>query len=388
MNATEAISQRRMRLCMMMDRPLQLTETFMQAQFENLPFDVTFVQGFLAHINGRPVVSFSLPSRAIDKAIRITTGKPYQAEATRSYCKAFAQTRADLVLAQYGPNGVHVLDACIQSNLPLVVHFHGFDASNREVIEENRTGYGRLFEYAESIVVVSRDMRERLIALGAPEEKLLLNPYGVDLESFAGASPETSSPTFLTVGRFTEKKAPFITILAFAELLKSSPEVKLRMIGDGALLEACKQLVEALQLSNAVTFLGSQPSDVIQQEMRSARCFVQHSVIAPSGDAEGTPVAVIEACASGLPVVATRHAGIPDVILEGETGLLVDEYDLQGMATALSQMAADPIMAGKFGCKARERVQQRFSMEQSILGLSQILQSSLDAFSARSSESA
>ena len=100
--------------------------------------------------------------------------------------------------------------------------------------------------------------------------------------------------------------------------------------------------------------------------MESARAFVQHSVEAPSGDAEGTPVAVLEAGASGLPVVATRHAGIPDVVIEGKTGLLVEEHDVAGMADAMLRLIDDPPLAANLGAAARDHVRAHFSMERSI----------------------
>jgi glycosyltransferase involved in cell wall biosynthesis len=192
------------------------------------------------------------------------------------------------------------------------------------------------------------------------------NPCGVDCRGFRSAAPATAPPVFLAVGRFVEKKAPQLTILAFAAVHRQNPEVRLRMIGNGPLLDACRDLAHGLGVASAVTFLDAQPHAVIQEEMRRACVFVQHSVEAPSGDSEGTPVAVLEAGASGLPVVATRHAGIPDVVVEGETGLLVDERDVARMSSAMSTLIADRALAARLGAAARDHVQTRFSMERSL----------------------
>jgi glycosyltransferase involved in cell wall biosynthesis len=127
-----------------------------------------------------------------------------------------------------------------------------------------------------------------------------------------------------------------------------------------------------------VTFLGSQTPEVVQQEMRNARCFVQHSIQAPSGDCEGTPVGLLEAGATGLPVVSTRHAGIPDVVLEGETGFLVDEGDTEGMAAHMLRIAQDPELAARLGAASRQRIENHFSIERSISGLWHIIESSLN----------
>jgi glycosyltransferase involved in cell wall biosynthesis len=138
------------------------------------------------------------------------------------------------------------------------------------------------------------------------------------------------------------------------------------MIGEGPLLEDCKMLVKELKIDDAVLFLGGQKHSVIEQEMQQARCFVQHSVVSPTGDCEGTPVAILEACATGLPVVSTRHAGIPDVVIEGETGFLVNENDELSMAEHMLQLAQDPSLAGRMGNAARTHIRKNFSKEQRL----------------------
>jgi glycosyltransferase involved in cell wall biosynthesis len=121
--------------------------------------------------------------------------------------------------------------------------------------------------------------------------------------------------------------------------------------------------------------MGAKPPCVVQRELRQARCFVQHSVVAPDGATEGTPVSILEAGASGLPVISTRHAGIPDVVLEGETGFLVQERDVSGMAERMLQLAVNPALAGKMGGMARIRIEAEFSMPKRIGNLRKIIQS-------------
>ena len=101
--------------------------------------------------------------------------------------------------------------------------------------------------------------------------------------------------------------------------------------------------------------------------------FVQHSVEAAGGDREGTPVSVMEAGASGLPVVATRHGGIPDVVVDGETGFLVNEHDTDAMAAAMCRLVSEPALAARLGCAARDRVRNNFSIEQSMSRLWTVL---------------
>lgn len=149
------------------------------------------------------------------------------------------------------------------------------------------------------------------------------------------------------------------------------------MIGDGPLRSICEQMARALGLHETVNFLGSRPHDVVGEEMRTARAFVQHSIHASDGDCEGTPVAILEAQASGLPVIATRHAGIPGVVLEGRTGFLVDEGDVNGMAERMRQMAEDGPLATRLGNAGRSRVLESFTMERSIDRLWDIIRGAL-----------
>ena len=293
-------------------------------------------------------------------------GEGIEREATAAYVRAFRNHAAQAVLAEYGPTGVRTMPACRRLGIPLVVHFHGFDASVRSVLQKHAATYPALFEKAAAIVAVSQAMRAGLVALGAPADKVHYNPCGVDCRQFGGANPAGAPPVFVAVGRFVEKKAPQLTLTAFADVFRSHPSARLRMIGDGPLLAECREMAARLQLDHAVTFLGTQPPAVVQDEMRKARAFVQHSIEAENGDREGTPVGILEAGASGLPVVATHHGGIPDVVLHGETGFLVAERDTAAMAVHMRTLADSPELAGRLGAQARTRIEEHFSSRRSL----------------------
>jgi glycosyltransferase involved in cell wall biosynthesis len=269
------------------------------------------------------------------------------------------------------------MEACRRLAIPLIVHFHGYDASEHRVLKEHAETYPILFAEAAAIIAVSRTMQRKLVSLGAPPEKVNYNPYGVDCERFGGASPARAAPVFLAVGRFVEKKAPQITLTAFAQVWKLDSSVRLRMIGDGPLLDECRALAKELAIEDAVKFLGTQAPYVVQQEMRQARCFVQHSVEASNGDCEGTPVGILEAGASGLPVISTQHAGIPDVVIEGETGFLVAEKDVDGMAARMIDIVKSPQLAELLGQQARQHVERNFSKQQSLGRLWSIIESAI-----------
>jgi glycosyltransferase involved in cell wall biosynthesis len=334
---------------------------------EGLPARTVLVHGWRPSVGEAPVLSLLV--RIAHKARRVVTGDGIQRETTAAYVAAFRRHRVNAVLAEYGTTGALVVEACRTVAVPLVVHFHGYDASVRSVLHENAEAYQVMFHAAAGIITPSRAMQDRLVSLGAPAKKVHHIPYGVDCHKFGGAKPASAPPVILSVGRFVEKKAPHLTIEAFALAHRVDPAARLRMVGDGPLLERCRELAKALLPRDAVTFLGSRPHDAIEAEMRGARCFVQHSVEAESGDSEGTPVAILEAGASGLPVISTRHGGIPEVVVEGETGFLVDERDVHGMANQMIRLIHEPALAAHLGLAARRRIEAVFTADRSLARL-------------------
>ena len=141
---------------------------------------------------------------------------------------------------------------------------------------------------------------------------------------------------------------------------------RLDIIGEGPLRNTCIQLCKGLGIADQVVFHGAQTHDEVVNCLKRSRCFIQHSVAAIDGDHEGTPVTVLEAMGVGLPVVATRHGGIVDVIDEGKTGSLVDEFDVKGMAEAMSKYADDPMLAQQIGENARKVVLANWTSKKSV----------------------
>jgi glycosyltransferase involved in cell wall biosynthesis len=265
--------------------------------------------------------------------------------------------------------------ACEQAGVPLIAHFHGQDAYARQYVsgDWNQKQLRDLFRIVTRIVVVSRDMHAQLEELGAPSHKLRYNPCGVDLAAFEGARPAEAPPRFVTVGRFVAKKAPYLTVLAFKRVHDLLPEARLTMIGDGPLRETCVRLAGALGLDGSVSFPGLYPHRAVVGALLSARVFVQHSVRAFDGDSEGTPVGILEAAATGLPVVSTSHAGIKEAVIHEQTGILVPEGDWQAMAAAMLRLAQDASLASRMGLAGRSHVTENYDMRIRIERLWEII---------------
>lgn len=362
-----------MRIAVLVPEPGKYSETFIRNHIENLPHDtVPLYEGEYPPYRGPDELEVFKdqgidPVRPILRSMRdIYSGMKFR---LNHLLNSF-----DVVLAEYGPTGVAVQQLCRRMDLPLVVHFHGRDAYLHQTLSENEQRYQQLFQSAEAIVGVSLHMCEHLTSLGAPESKVKLSPYGVDTDKFRGATPAENPPKFLAVGRFVEKKAPLTTIKAFARVRESHPESELLMVGEGPLLDNCRDWVRSKGLTDAVRFLGVVDHTEIAELHRTVRGYLQHSVRPDSGDAEGTPVAILEAMSSGLPVVSTRHAGIPETVKHEGTGFLVDEDDEQGMAEAIERLVRDPDLAASLGERGRERIRQDFTLKKSIGRLSRILE--------------
>jgi colanic acid/amylovoran biosynthesis glycosyltransferase len=368
-------------LCLIAPTSNQYSETFIRSHAERLPITIRFLHGDAYQFvldDGEPLLpSQSLKTRVVRHAMRRGLGLSENHFAERAFLNFLDHSKIAVVLAEYGPTGVSVMDACRKANIPLIVHFHGYDAYVQAVINENSKTYREMFKQCAAIVVVSQDMAGQLISLGAPEEKIHLNSCGVDISLFNGSKPEDMPPLFASVGRFVDKKGPQLTLLAFEKVLHSCPDARLVMVGDGPLLESSKQLSSSLNMDTAVTFTGAITHEMIAELFRKLRGFVQHSVRTSSGDMEGTPVSILEAGASGLPVVSTRHGGIKEAVLHDQTGFLVEEGDIEMMAQYISKLATDPYVAAKMGSAARVHIASNYSMEKSINGLWGIIEKAI-----------
>jgi colanic acid/amylovoran biosynthesis glycosyltransferase len=289
------------------------------------------------------------------------------------FLTSLKKSKPNVILAEYGVQGADVTPIVSALKIPLVVHFHGYDASDNSVLKSYADKYQKMFYYASAIIVVSDIMRKKLESIGCPSSKIVLSYCGPNW-SFFENSPTYKSEKFLAVGRFVDKKSPHLTILAFRRVLSKYPNAKLTMIGNGPLYPVCKDLIREFHIESSVELLDAQNSDFIRKEMNDSICLVQHSRTAESGDMEGTPVVVLEAQAAALPVVATRHAGIPDVVIEEETGLLLDEGDIEAMSTSMIRILQEKGLAERLGKAARKRIQTHFTMDQHISTLQKTLE--------------
>jgi glycosyltransferase involved in cell wall biosynthesis len=186
---------------------------------------------------------------------------------------------------------------------------------------------------------------------------------------------------FLFVGRLADKKDPVSLLESFRLVVDSLNDMRptLTMVGDGPLRDEVETKIHELELDDCVHLTGHQTHEEVIQHFANAHIYVQHSVVAPNGDEEGLPVSITEALAAGLPVVSTRHSGIPEAVRENECGLLVDEKDVNGMAGAMIRLAREPGTCDRLGAAGRQLLEAEFSTPVVQERLKALLQTAISA---------
>lgn len=358
------------------------SETFIHAHKQWLKGNISFYYGeiFFLHLESQ---GYLIPKSFFRRALNNLLSRYVYKLSLFEYLlfKSFKKQKIQLVFAEFGTSGTKVLNVCKKLRLPLVVHFHGYDAYVKNVLAENKLAYADMFAYASKLIVVSRHMKDQLIHLGCPAEKLVLNVYGPD-PSFFSADPLFIESKFVAVGRFVDKKAPYYLILAFKKVIEKHPDATLVIGGDGPLYEACSNMVNAMKLQKSISLPGKVSREQFLKLLGQANGFVQHSITASSGDCEGTPVAILEAMAASLPVVSTRHTGIGELIIDGETGWLVDEHDIDAMTDRIISLLENKEFAKKMGRKGRELVKQQYTIVQHVEKLNEVIAQSITSYHA------
>lgn len=275
----------------------------------------------------------------------------------------------DVVHCHYGHIGLRYLFAARLWRAPLVASFYGHDVSVFPR-EHGRDVYRPLFAAAHALVSLSGQMDDRLVALGADVRRLRRVPLAVD-EAACGAGPRPhataeadagvsagapDAPRILTVARLTEKKGLEHALRAVALLRHELPGLRYEVIGEGPLRPRLEALARELAVHDVVRFVGARDGGVVHQRMREADVFLLPSVTAADGDEEGTPTVLLEAGACGLPVVSTLHAGIPEIVRDGESGYLVPEGDHEALAGCLRVLLRSPERRRAMGEAGRRRV--------------------------------
>ena len=310
---------------------------------------------------------------------------PWRVRATRAASLEHRLlARNDVVICHFGWFGVAMAKSLAQrpARARLVTVFHGADMSSY-LREAGQNAYDELFHYGDLHLPISDFWAERLRGMGAPAGRTTVHRMGVWLDRFQ-FTPRPPSPgnplRLVSVGRLVEKKGVRYSLEALDIARRNRPDVDLSLdiVGDGPLREELEALSAALGLNDRVSFLGGLPHARVAEILGEADAFVLPSVVAEDGDMEGIPVALMEAMASGLPVVSTRHSGIPELVEHGVTGLLAPERDSGALADLFLQLAETGGAPPSVLEAARHKVEQDFSNARQYDRLDRLLRELVD----------
>ncbi|WP_251961520.1 glycosyltransferase [Salinibacter ruber] len=280
---------------------------------------------------------------------------------------------ARLLHAHFGPVGYKTLSLAEAHDVPLITTFYGYDLSLLPAKEpEWIDRYQELFENGDHFLTEGRHMKQCLVDLGCPEDKITVHHLGVEVESIP-YQPRVRSQgdplRVLSAGRFVEKKGFPDAIRAFAQFLRRGGRGELTIVGglqdperDREARQELRQRIREQNIADHVTLRGFLPHDELLQAYLDHHVFLAPSVEASNGDTEGgAPVTLIEASATGMAIVGTRHCDIPEVVNHGTTGLLAEEGEYDLLADHLWRLYSDSNLVSELGKAGRNRIEDQYS---------------------------
>jgi colanic acid/amylovoran biosynthesis glycosyltransferase len=295
--------------------------------------------------------------------------------------------KPDLIHAHFGPSGYNFLTLKRIFKIPLITTFYGYDLSLLpSQNQEWKIKYKELFREGEIFLVEGNHMKKCLIELECPEEKIIVQHLGINLDQIKYMPRKLLSEDeeigILISASFTEKKAIPYAVEAFGRVRQAHPELKLKLtiVGDSRGIpeeerekEKIFHTIGKYNLKNCVNLLGYQPYSVFLRELYRHHIFIHPSVHASDGDTEGgVPVSIIEASASGMPILSTTHCDIPEVVIGGESGYLVQERDVDALTAKLEFLVLNPEIWGQMGKKGREHIEKNYDVITQVQKLEEI----------------
>jgi colanic acid/amylovoran biosynthesis glycosyltransferase len=296
--------------------------------------------------------------------------KPWQISGgeLRRLLDVLKDTDARLLHIYFGQIAVHLLPLIRYWKNPSIVSFHGADA----IVDMNKPAYReatrRMLDAVKLVLVRSESLRRAVADLGCDQKKIEVQRTVIPVDEFPfhernfPSSDGGGEWRFVQAGRLIEKKGLPVTLRAFASFLKRYPNATLTIAGEGPLLRHLQELARELKIDNRVSFTGFISHEQLRDLYYGSHIFLHPSETGPDGNQEGIPNSMLEAMASGLPVFATEHGGIPEVIEHGMSGVLVPERDDHELAWALLNAVEDPHFLSQIARNGAEVVREKFDL--------------------------
>lgn len=277
--------------------------------------------------------------------------------------KLLARRGADLMHIYFGHTGVHLLPFIQVWDKPCIVSFHGADVMLKANSPDYAVKLRKVFHSVPLVLARSRSLERRLIQLGCPPDKIRINRTGLPLEQFPARrreAPPEGAWRFLQACRLIPKKGLTTCLRAFALFRRENPKAELFIAGKGPLQPILEALAAQLDVSEHVHFTGFLSQPELLNLYHQCHVFLHPSEMPADENQEGIPNSILEAMATGMPVLATRHGGIPEAVEEGRCGALVEERDYQALAAEMKKITRTQHSFAEMGVLASESVVANF----------------------------
>lgn len=340
----------------------------------------SFIQNqILNHINYKPVIIYKYESEKDDggfaefdnddiPVLNLWDKKDFKSKLLYEYPKLITKKNVEKINEFLEVRKVSVLhfhygtDAGVyypflkQTKIPSVVSFYGYDCSG---FPRRLFGYGkkylhkRILPFITKVFAMSPDMKNDLLKIGCPDEKIIIHYYGSDVQKFYQIKNhrDVNLLNFLIIAGLEPQKGHIFLLRAFKDACEQNKNIRLKIFGAGKLETPIKKYIFKNNMTSNVEMMGKVLYGSTQHlnELQKADIFIHPSITDINGDKEGIPGAIVEAMVAGLPVISTNHAGIPYVIENGKTGLLVNEWDIKGLADMILKLSYDYSLRKQLG---------------------------------------
>jgi len=293
----------------------------------------------------------------------------------RTLLAILSDTRARLLHIYFGHIAVHLLPLIRTWKNPSIVSFHGADV----MVDMNKPAYReatlQMLDAVTLVLVRSESLRRALVDFGCDPEKIEIQRTGIPLEEFPFRQrvfPNSGEWHFVQAGRLIEKKGLPVTIRAFEVFVRQYPNATLRIAGEGPLLRELEMLARELKIAQRVSFTGFLSQEQLREIYYRSHIFLHPSQTGRDGNQEGIPNSMLEAMATGLPVFATDHGGIPEAVEQGVSGVLVPERDEFALVETLLNAVQDPDLLSRIAYAGASAVRKKFDLQQQAQRLEEI----------------
>lgn len=296
--------------------------------------------------------------------------------------------KVNLLHVYFGHTGVHLLAFLKMWEGPAIVSFHGMDVQTRENQPDYINRLREMLQLLPIFMVRSNSLKERLVALGCEPKKIHLNHTSIPTQAFPYIKrdmPTHNTWHIVQACRLIEKKGLEHSLKAVAKLAEIYPNIKFVIAGEGKLLDHLVKLAFALGIKNIVTFTGFLNQQQLLDLYTNSHIFLHPSHVTEDQNQEGIPNSMLEAMSTGLPVVATYHGGIPEVVEDSVSGFLSPEGDVEKLYENLHRIISEPELMLKMGKNASDYISANFSKESSINKLEAIYDLAIESFEKKKS---